>query len=107
MVYRDVFIFSLHSLGQPEVHDLHMTIWSQHDVGWFQVSVNDSFLVSTIYRLSRLYGNLKSLPGWHSALRELVLQGMALYVLHDDEVFIIHFADLMDFADKWMVYSGS
>jgi hypothetical protein len=44
-------------LGQAEVEHLHETVWSDLDVGGFEVAMDDAFVVRGLERIGNLTGD--------------------------------------------------
>ena len=58
----------IHLLGQAEVHDLHMALRRQHDVGRLEIAMDDAPAVGGVEGLSQLVGDARS-PGASAAAR--------------------------------------
>ncbi len=90
-------------LGQPEIHDLGVSLGGDHDVGRLEVAVDDPVPVSVLEGLADLQGNADGVLERHGLVLHPVLQGLALDILHGDEDLALVFSRFIDFADEGMV----
>src|SRR5437667_12831593 len=85
--------------SQPKVEDLRLTTARDEDVGGLDVAVNDSLGVCGIQRVGHLNCQFQHRLGIDWFLRDTMLQGLALQILHDDEWTALVSPDLINWAD--------
>ena len=90
-------------LGQAEVHDLDLAFLGQHEVGGFDVTMDDLFLVRRFEALGGLDGNVQGFVKLERALGDLVLDALALDIGHGDKGLACDLIDLMDGANVLMI----
>jgi len=93
----------LRHLGQPKVEDLGVTALRHQNVGWLNVTMNDSFTMSRIQRVGNLNPKRQDVLGVHWPPSDAVLQRHAIEELHDDERSFAVSIDLIDRANVGMV----
>ena len=76
-----------------------MTVARQHEVGRFQVAMDDSFFVCRFQRFGYFRGELKGVADRHGSGEKPVTETLAFNILHNDEVLALGFADFVDVAD--------
>ena len=73
-----------HRTGDAKVHDLDRAILGNHDVGGFDVAVNNPGSVGDLKRSQDTIGHLQDVALLKLALPHQCAQQVALYVLHHD-----------------------
>ena len=83
-----------------------MPINRDHDVVWLEIAVHDAGRVS----FGQPFGHILQVPQKLSQISsfamDLLAQGIALDVLHRDEMQPINFTNLVDVRDVWMIQRG-
>ena len=95
----------LHQLGEAEVDDLGVAVLSHHDVGGFEVSMNDALGVGSGETLGDFGGEIERTGKRQSILREDVTELLSLDELHRYEGDAVDFIDLENDCDVGMVKS--
>ena len=96
----------LDPLGEAEVHDLHVPLLGQHDVGGLQIAVQKPAGMGFLERLGDLSGHAQRLGERQSAVLQPAMQRLAGDVLHHQEQRVAVFADLEDLADVRVIERG-
>ena len=86
-------------LGQAEVEHLHRAVRADHDVGRFQIAMDDAARVSRRQRIGDRYGDPQHLAEAHAVPRNERIEALAAHVLHDDEIVAVRRLDLVDGDD--------
>ncbi len=89
----------LQELGKTEIDDLRNALFGHHDVGGFQVSMNDPLLVGFGKTVGHVTGQAESALRGKGSARQDVAQLLALDQLHRDEVDAIDFVDFVNGGD--------
>src|SRR4029077_5086599 len=82
-------------LGHAKVQDLHLAGVGEHDVFWFDVTVDNAAPVGGYQGLRALNRDVKELVQ-RQGLPHTLPQGVALYVLHDEKHLVAVFEDVVD-----------
>ena len=90
-------------MRQTKVHHFDETFVVQHNIGAFNVSVNDVLLVSSLETLSRLDGDIECFVELEGPVLDHLLDASAVDALHGDEGEPIGLVDLVNGADIGMV----
>ena len=91
--------------GQSEVHDLGLVFGADHDVGRFDVPVDDALLVSLPEAPGHLDGDPEGLARIHGTGLDPVLQALSFDIRHGDKGLSVGLVDLEDGADIGMIQS--
>ena len=91
------------TLGETEVHDLHVTMIGHHDVGRLQVPMEKSAAVRLLERFGDLPGQPQRLRQRQPAGAQLVVQRLAGDVLHHEKERLAVLANLEDLADVGVI----
>jgi len=73
-------------LGEAEVEDLDPAIGVDHDVGGFEVTVDDPALVGGCQRLGDLQRDLQGLIQGDRAVGDSLVEALTVHQLHDEHV---------------------
>ena len=90
-------------LRQPEVHDLDLTLVVHHDVGRFDVAMNDTLLMRRLQALGGLRGDVDHLVELEQTIADFVLDGLSLDESHGEEGLSLGLVDFKDGANVGMV----
>src|SRR5262249_38140206 len=86
---------SFYDLRQSEVESLHLTASRDHNVGGFDVSMNDPFRMRFIQSVGYLYADVDDLDGIARATAEHAVKMSSFDVLYNNEgaavVGLVHF----------------
>ena len=97
---------NLDPLGEAEVHDLHVSLLGQHDVGRLQIAVQKPAGMRFLERLGDLSGQPQDIGQRQSAVVQTALQRLAGEVIHHEEHVIAVFANFENLADVRMIERG-
>jgi hypothetical protein len=89
-------------LGQPEIHDLGLTFGRDHDVGAFNVAVDNALAVSFIETPGDLDGDLKGGAGGERSLVDFIPERLPFHVFHGDVGTLFALPDFVDDTDIGM-----
>ena len=103
MIATVIVAAEVHQLGQPEVEDLHLPGRGQKNVGGLDVAVDDSLHVRRHQRVRHLYAYVEDLLRVHRMSRDVLLQALAVELLHHDEGMPVVVFNAVDRADIRMV----
>ena len=71
------------SLSNAKVHDLHLSVFGNHDILWFYVSVYDIIVMSHFQTHGNLYSDTCGFLDGHPAFSlNIIFQSNAFYKLH-------------------------
>ena len=93
----------LGELRQAEVHDFDLALFVQHQIGGFDVAVNDATAVSRLQALGGLSGDVDYLVEFERAIADFVLDGAARDEGHSEEGLSLGLVDFIDGANVGMV----
>lgn len=93
-------------LRQPEVKNLHLTIVSDHDVGWLQIAVDDVFPMCRRKRVGHRNRDVEELRGCEPTASNQLGERRALDELHCHEWHTIVLFDGEDGDDVRVVEGG-
>ncbi len=88
-----------------KVHDFRLAFLGEHDVGWFDVPMDDASFVSFFKTIGHLSNNIDGLFDLKRTFGNLVFQAFPFDVGHGDEGLPFGFVDFMDSTDMRMVQS--
>ena len=96
----------IHQLGQAEIENLGLSVLGEHDVGGLQIAVDDAGPVRLAERRGNLLREPDGLQHREAAGRYSFGEGLALYILHGDEVVAALFRVVVDGDDVGVVEAG-
>jgi hypothetical protein len=89
--------------GQAKIHDVRFTSRIEHNIRWFQITVNDAVLVSVLQCVGNLETQLRRFTGGGSPTSKPVCQSHPLDQVADDVHAVLISTDLMDTHDSCML----
>ena len=92
--------------GEAKIEDLGLTALGNHDVGGFDVAMDDARGVGHVQGIGDLDGELQQRIQIQGTAGDLVGQDAAVEVLHDDESAAVLLPDVMDRADVGVIEGG-
>jgi hypothetical protein len=90
---------SANSFGQSEVKNLHQAFRRNHDVGCFQVPVDDASIVRPSQRARDLYSVAQNRFRSESHLPGQAMERLAFDQFHDDVQIAVNLTDVINRAD--------
>ncbi len=94
--------------SEAEVHNLRGVVLGDDDIGRLDVAVHDVARVRGAKPFGHLDGQVQRLANWQHAAAELLGEGFALVVAHDDEYLVFFgFLQAMDHPDIRVIQGGS
>src|SRR5215469_1902141 len=96
-----------YALGHTEVENLGSTPLGQEDVGWLDVTMNNTGRVSSLQGVANLNRTLQKFLRRQRAASDPLFQRLALQKFDRDEVGAIRLIDFMNGADVGVVQGGS
>ena len=90
-------------LREPEVEHLHRAVGANHDVGRFQIAMNDATGMRRRQRVGDRNGNPEYLAEPQAVPRNERVQALPTHVLHHDEIVAVCRLDLVDGDDVRVV----
>ena len=93
----------INPLSEAEVHDLHVALLGQHDVGRLQIAVQKPAGMGFLERLGDLSCHPQRIGQRECAVLQPAVQRFARDVLHDEEQRIAIFANFENLADVGMI----
>ena len=93
----------LGELRQAEVHDFDLALFGQHQIGGFDVAVNDPLAVSRLQALGGLGGDVDYLVELERAIVDFVLDGPSRDEGHGEKGLSLGLVDFIDGANVGMV----
>ena len=95
--------FVAHQFGEAEIKYLHPAVSPDHDVGRFQVAMNDAVHVRCGQRISNRNCDTQELIQPHSVVRDERVETLAPHILHHDKVDAVGGFDLVYGDDVRMI----
>ena len=89
--------------GQAEVEHLHGAVRADHDVGRFQIAMDDAARVRRRQRIGDRNGDSQHLAEAHTVPRNERIEALPAHVLHHDEIVAVGRLDLVDGDDVRMI----
>src|SRR5664279_4096144 len=93
-------------LGKAEVEDLCGAAIHKENIGRFDVSMNDAFVVGCFQSIGNLDSEIEKLRNRDRLSRNTALQSLAFEKFHSDKGAAFEFADVIDGADIGVIQSG-
>jgi hypothetical protein len=90
-------------LRDTEAQDLHLPARRPHQVRRLDVAVRDALGVCRVQPVGHLHGDVHGLRRGHRPAGDLLGEGLASDVCHDDEADAVAFTDIMDGGDVGMI----
>ena len=94
---------SLGELCEAEVHDLDLALRRHHQVGAFDVTMDDALVVGGLQALGGLDRNVQCLVELERTVGDLILHRVAFEVGHGEECLSLGLVDLVNRADVGVV----
>src|SRR5579863_1966979 len=98
---------SWRNLGQPKIKNLGVAPFCHKNVCGLDVTMNNSFRVRGVERVSNLNREREHFASLHRARSDLMLQRASVEVFHGDEGITVLLADIMNRTDVGMVQRRS
>jgi hypothetical protein len=100
-----VFVSWLRSptCARPKIHHLDLALGRHHQVGAFDIAVDDAFLVRRLQPLCRLSGDIERFLQRQGARSQLLLDALALDEFHGDERASLRLVDFKNGADVGVI----
>ena len=94
------------ALARPEIEDSYLAVWTELDVGWFEVAVDDALVVCGFQRLGNLEGDLEGLIDRGRTGVDALGQGFTLGHLHDQQLASLEIFETVDRSDPRVLKCG-
>jgi hypothetical protein len=94
-------------LGEPEIEDLQPSLRVQHDVGGFEVTVNDVFLVCCTDRIGERDRELEERVRGKPLAADVGRESLPVHQLHGQETNALDFFHGVNRDDVWVPKSGN